>query len=443
MGNKKILFFVRSAKYLKAMRSFIAELIRRSFSVHIVYEPSEEDASSHDVLERFARELPGFSYESGKRRSGPLKKIARALRGLSSYRKFLVLDGFDSFYAQHWFKFLPRSAQSALRSFPLLRSTLALSLAERFLDVCEMSLPVDEKIKQHIRRINPAAVIVAYRGQPPGSADADYLKAAKKLGIPTIIPVASWDALTTKGKIHSQPVLLLVWNEKQKKDAMKHHGISPAAIKIVGAFQFDDWSEKQLPIVHRGESEHKAIFYIASGALSGDSGRVPDALRRAMDADPFLKQCPLIVRPPLYNARAFQTSEKNIILIPPSYERMSGNESVELFLRAISLSFVAVGIHTTGLIDAMFKGLPVIIYAPPEFRAAQDVPHFRELLENDAAERAESPQEFVRIAAALTVGNDRKREQRERFIQTLRPPASYRTAAAAAVDYIEKAIQKR
>ena len=129
--------------------------------------------------------------------------------------------------------------------------------------------------------------------------------------------------------------------------------------------------------------------------------------------------------------------------MPYSYEGIRGNELIDLFLHAISLSFVAVGVHTTGLIDAMMKGLPVIIYAPPAFRAAQDVPHFRELLENNAAERAENAQEFVRIAADIAKGNDRKRAARERFIQALRPRAPYKSAAAATADHIERALQKR
>lgn len=434
---KPILIFVRSAKYLKAMKSVVAELARRGFRIAAVYDPGEGDEASLKILENFKRELPAFSYAVCLRRRGVLKRVARALRGLASYRNFLRLEGAEAFYTRHCFKFLPKYAQVILR-FVCMRRVLASPLAGSILKLLERLLPADRRITRHIASVNPAAVLVAYRGQPPGCPDIDYLKASKKLGIPAIISVASWDSVTTKGKIHTAPDMLLVWNEKQKHDAVRYHDLKPETIRVVGAFQFDEWFALQRDSAPQRES--RALLYIASSTLSGDNLSVPLSLRTAMHRDAVLKNVPLIVRPPLEDVHQYQTSTAGISIEPRSYEGLGRDESAHIFLRSIGASFAAVGVHTTGLIDALIKGLPVIIYSPPEFLAVQEVPHFRELLGSGAAYRATGPDELVAIARALSEGRDEKRSAREAFVRGLRPQGIGTPAAIFAADEIERVL---
>lgn len=312
---KSILIFVRSAKYLKAMKSIVAELSRRGFRITAVYDPGEGDEASLRILEHLKKELPSFSYVVGLRRRGVLKRAARALRGLSSYGNFVRISGRDAFYTRHWRKFLPDSFQRLTAHSPSFNRLLT-SLPVRFFFACaERLLPADRRMVRQIRALHPSAVLVAYRGQPPGSPDIDYLKAAKKLGIPTIISVASWDSLTTKGKIHLAPDVLLVWNEKQRKDAVRYHHLNPEIVRIVGAFQFDEWFALKDDAAPEGK-EPKALLYVASGALSGDNLSVPLSLRAAMNRDAVLTSVPLIVRPPLEDAPKYQTNAAGISLEP-------------------------------------------------------------------------------------------------------------------------------
>lgn len=439
---KTILVFVRSAKYLKAMKSVVAELSARGFGITAVYDPGEGDEASLRILENFKRELPAFSYTVGLRRRGVLKRAARTLRGLSSYGNFVRICGTGAFYTRHWRKFLPDSFQHLAARSPSFNRLLA-SLPARFFFACaERLLPADRGIMRQIRALNPSAVLVAYRGQPPGSPDSDYLKAAKKLGIPTIISVASWDSLTTKGKIHLAPRLLLVWNEKQKQDAIRYHGLKSHTIQVVGAFQFDEWFALRKDTAPE-RKEPRALLYVASGALSGDNLSVPLLLRATMNRDVVLRGVPLIVRPPLEDAPKYQTNAAGISLEPRSYEGLGRDESAQLFLRSIGASFAAIGVHTTGLIDALIKGLPTIIYSPPEFRAVQEVPHFRELIESGAAYRAANSDELAALARALYEGRDEKRAAREAFIASLRPRGAATPAASFAAEEIEKLLKKR
>ena len=68
-----------------------------------------------------------------------------------------------------------------------------------------------------------------------GSRQADWLRAAKRLGIRTGFPVFSWDNLTNKGIVRDVPDLTLVWNDIQAQEADELHGIPPERIRITGA----------------------------------------------------------------------------------------------------------------------------------------------------------------------------------------------------------------
>ena len=60
-----------------------------------------------------------------------------------------------------------------------------------------------------------------------GSSQVGYVRAARALGIPSVLCVGSWDHLTTKGIIHDVPDVVTVWNEAQRREASAIHGVSP------------------------------------------------------------------------------------------------------------------------------------------------------------------------------------------------------------------------
>lgn len=67
---------------------------------------------------------------------------------------------------------------------------------------------------------------------------------AKKLGIPVIGALRSWDNLHQGLKIY--PDKLLVWNEVNKQEAIELMGIEESKIAIIGACQFDVYFDPKL-----------------------------------------------------------------------------------------------------------------------------------------------------------------------------------------------------
>ena len=55
----------------------------------------------------------------------------------------------------------------------------------------------------------------------------EWVRAARTLGIPTCLLVASWDNLTNKGRVQLVPDRVVLWNDFQKREAVEMHSIPP------------------------------------------------------------------------------------------------------------------------------------------------------------------------------------------------------------------------
>ena len=69
--------------------------------------------------------------------------------------------------------------------------------------------------------------------------EVDLLKAARVWGARTVVPVATWDALVSKGCFLERPDRLLVWGVQSRDHAEALHGFPPARVAVTGAPQFD------------------------------------------------------------------------------------------------------------------------------------------------------------------------------------------------------------
>ena len=71
------------------------------------------------------------------------------------------------------------------------------------------------------------------------SREVEYVKAARSLGIPTVVVVLSWDNLTSKGTFHVLPDLTLVWNSALAEEAASLHDVPKEKLVVTGAPVFD------------------------------------------------------------------------------------------------------------------------------------------------------------------------------------------------------------
>ena len=108
----------------------------------------------------------------------------------------------------------------------------------------ETAIPCDPNIHEFLAEKRPDAIVLS-----PlvgiGFTQADFVKSARALGIPSGMLVFSWDNLSNKGLIHEMPDRMFVWNDIQAHEARKLHKYPNEQIVITGAPRFDEFFEMQ------------------------------------------------------------------------------------------------------------------------------------------------------------------------------------------------------
>ena len=76
-----------------------------------------------------------------------------------------------------------------------------------------------------------------------GSKQSDWVRVARELGIPSVLPVASWDNLTNKGVLKDVPTLTSSGTRPSADEAVAFHGVA-RPVRVSGAHAFDHWFDR-------------------------------------------------------------------------------------------------------------------------------------------------------------------------------------------------------
>jgi hypothetical protein len=154
---------------------------------------------------------------------GATANRGRALRALVRS----VSNGTQELPAEMPDTLLPLNDRSAARLWKALRDLEAL-------------IPSDPAFERFIADQRPDVLLVTPLVSL-GGRQTEFVKAARRLGVPSALLVFSWDNLSNKGVIHTIPDRVFVWNEVQREEATKLHRVPAAAVVATGAPRFDSF----------------------------------------------------------------------------------------------------------------------------------------------------------------------------------------------------------
>ena len=77
-----------------------------------------------------------------------------------------------------------------------------------------------------------------------GSPQLDHFAAARRLGLRTVLPVGSWDHLSSKSLLRAIPDRVIVWNDTQRAEAIELHGVPADRVVVTGAQCYDQWFDR-------------------------------------------------------------------------------------------------------------------------------------------------------------------------------------------------------
>jgi hypothetical protein len=288
-----------------------------------------------------------------------------------------------------------------------------------------------------------------------GSYQTDYVKSAHRLGIPIAFLPFSWDNLTNRGLVRLAPDRMLVWNEHQKREAMRYHDVPEDRIVITGAARFDDFFAMR-PSTTRPEFCAAAgldparpfLLYLCSSNFVAPE-EVPfvrkwaHAVRAA--SDPSVARCGILVRPHPAHADQWKTADLGGIENAAVWSSPPKVQADPALYDSLYHAAAVAGLNTSAMIEAGILGKSVYTIQTEEFAGGQEQTlHFHYLLARNGGlvEVASGFREHLdQLAAALAnpeAGAARSRAFVERFV---RPRGLDKPVAPIVVDEIERAAR--
>src|ERR1043166_5656672 len=237
----KLLFLARHWSYLRNFESAVAERAARGHHVHMAVDV-EEALGGRQMIERLVARYPDrLSMSNAPDRAvGAWSELARRIRHSLDYLRFL----------EPRYQATPHLGARARERAPgLLLRALALPYFQTdrgrarlasILRALERALPRSRDLEAFVSAHEPDAVLITPLVDI-GSRQLDHLRAAKALGLRTMLPVGSWDHLSSKALLRLMPDAVLVWNEVQKTEAIEMHGVPADRVLVTGAQCYDQW----------------------------------------------------------------------------------------------------------------------------------------------------------------------------------------------------------
>lgn len=434
----KILFATSHFGFLRNFEFAIRALAARGHEFRLVAD-RRDNLGGTRTIENISADFPGaVSVAPGpKIKDTTWQPLGSALRLTLDYWRYL-----HPRYAASP-KLTARAAAQApalastLARTPLLGSRAGLQAMTRLVRRLERTLPIAPEVLSFLERERPDLLLVTpllYFGSHQG----DYVRAARRLGIRSVLCVGSWDHLTTKGLIHVIPDRVVVWNETQRGEAGEIHGIPPARVTVTGAQAYDHWfvtkpgTTREVFCAHAGlRSDRPYLLYLCSSPFItphevGFVERWAAGIRAS--ANPQLRDIGILVRPHPQNFEQWADVDLsrfgNATIFPRGGANPVDQEARTDYFDSMYHSAGVVGVNTSALIESGIVGRMVYTVLDDEFSGTQEgTLHFRHLqsvnggLLHVAGNLAEHYAQLGELLAGGTAVDDRARRFVEAFIR--------------------------
>jgi hypothetical protein len=380
----KLLFLARHANYFRNFEGVVRLLAERGHQVHLAVERGESVGGS-TLLDQLTAAYAGVTAgEAPRREAGDAATMVGRLRRAIDLLRYLE-PAYDA---------TPRLRARAAERAPAFAAWFAGSGWSRvgglrsalgwLLRRAEAAVRQSRDITEYLADQRADAFLVTPLIGVVGSSQLDYLRAARAAGLPTAVAVWSWDHLTSKALIRDAPDRVIVWNDVQRDEAVRLHGIPAHRVVVTGAQCFDHWFGRR---PSRGReafcaavglpAERPYLLYVGSALFAGSPSEAAFVQRwiaaiRA-SADPALRSCAVLVRPHPQRMREWDGVDLSTL---GDVAVWGGNPVTDQaradYFDSLAHSRAVVGLNTSAFLEAAIAGRPVLAILPDEFRDNQE-----------------------------------------------------------------------
>jgi hypothetical protein len=448
-----VVFLMTHAGHARNFELTLRELLARGHRVQVVLlqaEPRDDQRAA--LLDALVADHPALTVTVAEPRSRmDPTRFSSAIRRVLDYMRYL---------REPLRSAMKLRGRAGLRVPRILRATLdrlpeaAIGMLRAVLTALLEHLPASRKISREIRRRAPDVLVVTPAVET-GTPQTEWIRVARRVGVPVCVALASWDTLTTKGGLHAHPDVLAVWNEDQARDAVQLHGVDPDVIRVTGAVAFDHWFERA-PSRDRAalcaaadlDPRRPYLLYVASSGFiaPGETTHIVrciDMLRRA--GRPELERLQVMVRPHPLNLldedRERLTALAEVVVYPMRAANPTDRPARDDYFDSMAHAAVVVGVNTSAFVEAAIVDRPLHAHLATEYEGTQlQMPHFRQMavtgggpvtLSRTETEFCAAIERALREPASWDEANAAFRDR------LLRPQRNGRTASATLAELIE------
>jgi hypothetical protein len=379
----KILVCARHFGYLRNFESALAELAARGHALHLAAD-RRENAGGLAMVERLAARFPGVTvgWTPPRDKDDQWLDLATGVRLSQDYLRYLE-RAYDRapMLRRRSKERTPRLAiwlvERAGFRFRPGRATLAAAL-----QALEDGVPLHGPYLDFLRDQAPDLVVLTPLIDL-GSPQLDLFKAARALGLRTVVAVGSWDHLSSKARLRGLPDLLTVWNPTQRDEARAMHGVPDDRIAVTGAQCYDQWFERRPSRTREafcaamGLPEGRPfVLWVCSSLFRGDPPEADfvvewlQALRRS--SDPRLAGLGVLVRP--HPGRGDEWAKHDVSTLGVAFHGANpiDEDARRDYFEALTYASAVVGLNTSAFIEAAIAGKPVLAILPKAYWKSQE-----------------------------------------------------------------------
>jgi len=457
----RVLFAVTHLGFLRNFESTLACLAERGHTVHVVTDrrPKADVNDATPIVERLTSRFPDvFTWEtlrSAKR--DPWFAVSTTIREGLNYWRYLTPAFANAPMLRERGRRQAPPPVVWLSDLPLLRSRAGIRALTGLFRYLERAIPVRAAVRELFDRQAPDVLLVT-----PllyfGSRQVDYVRAAGRRGIASVLGVGSWDHLTTKGMIHELPDRIVVWNERQRTEAADLHGARLEQVTVTGAQAYDHWFATTVSTDRAGfcarvglPADRPYLLYLCSSPFIAPFE--VDVVRRWIAAirggGATLRTAGILVRPHPQNAAQWAgidlSSFGDVSIWPRAGANPIGRDARSEYYDSMYHAHAVVGVNTSALIESGIVGRLVYSIQVPELAGTQEgTLHFQHLKNGGLLRLAATLDEHVEQVAASFESAERDRVRVRDFIQMfVRPHGFDQPAAPRVVRVVEDAAATR
>jgi hypothetical protein len=440
------IFFVLRRPHFSYHTSTIEALVRRGADVHLFVDDGKEDAVRDvDPFATWIARNPHIPHQPLLLRRDFLRKPLMFFRELRTYGAYCNRSDDFTFYRERWSKYM--KAPPPLRRWLISRSGRAVagSRATRMLaSAVEFCAPPSRTIRDWLKAAGPSVVVVS-PGNLRHSEDVEVLKASRNLGIRTIVPILTWDNTTIKGLFHIQPDQFLAWNDAHAEELMHYHGVDSDRIRITGSPFFDKWFDIKEPVEPRQAFQQRVglnperpfVLYLGSSAnIAQDETWFVRELGAAFARHPDIRarEMQILFRPHPANWQiGLPLPDAGIPMWPRQGSLPDDDAAFADFRASLEHADCVVGLNTSGMLDAIIYGKPVISPLIESYQFTQArAQHFTTMLEANALYTTASADGVADQLSAILRGHDPLRANRTAFVRRFVRPSDVSAGEAQA-----------